>query len=73
MEIRLTLQNEIILKAFEIVKSVKNEGECGIEPIPKVQVFIDKKLNTLLMVIPIETIKSHPELNGKTIYLGFKD
>ena len=64
-----SFEETVILKALEMVKEGKTEGEVDNKHFGHLGIFIDRKSDLVVILTYIGTEYS-PELHGKTIYIS---
>jgi hypothetical protein len=63
-----SFEETVILKALELVKEGKTEGEVDSKHFGHLGIFIDHKPE--LVMLSYQGTENSPELHGKTIYIG---
>lgn len=63
-----SFEKTVILKALEMVKEGKTEGEVDSKHFGQLGIFIDRKPD--LVMLTYRGTEYSPELYGKTIYVG---
>lgn len=63
-----SFEETVILKALELVKEGKTEGEVDNKHFGQLGIFIDRKPD--LVMLTYQGTEHSPELHGKTIYIG---
>lgn len=63
-----SFEKTVILKALEMVKEGKTEGEVDSKHFGQLGIFIDRKPD--LVMLTYQGTEHSPELHGKTIYIG---
>ena len=63
-----SFEKTVILKALELVKEGKTEGEVDSKHFGHLGIFIDSKPD--LVMLTYQGREHSPELHGKTIYIG---
>ena len=63
-----SFEETVILKALELVKEGKTEGQIDSKHFGHLGIFIDRKPE--LVMLSYQGTEQSPELHGKTIYIG---